>query len=233
MFKLPFLWIRDPEIIKRVLVKDFAHFHDRGMAMDEEKNPLSANLFNLPGARWRALRTKLTPTFTSGKMKMMFELMHECAREFVDFVSFEADANGEVEFKEVFAKLTTDIIGSCAFGLQFNSMKNPDSEFRKMGRKIFTPDASAVMITILQFMLPAIGKFFSMRLPTKEVSDFFMKAVLDTVEYREKNNVKRNDFLQLLIELKNKGKIEDEEHETKPFSQGVTLENGEVKEIDK
>ncbi|KAK7789225.1 hypothetical protein R5R35_007050 [Gryllus longicercus] len=135
MFKLPFLWIRDPEIIKRILVKDFAHFHDRGIAMDEEKNPLSANLFNLPGARWRALRTKLTPTFTSGKMKMMFGLMHECAREFVDFVRVEADANGEVEFKEVFAKLTTDIIGSCAFGLQFNSMKNPDSEFRKMGVK--------------------------------------------------------------------------------------------------
>ena len=36
-----------------------------------------------------------------------------------------------------------------------------------------------------------------------------MNAVQETVEYREKNNVRRNDFLQLLIELKNKGSVED------------------------
>lgn len=36
-----------------------------------------------------------------------------------------------------------------------------------------------------------------------------MNVVKETVEYREKNNVRRNDFLQLLIDLKNKGKIED------------------------
>lgn len=29
------------------------------------------------------------------------------------------------------------------------------------------------------------------------------------MDYREQNNIKRNDFLQLLIQLKNKGQIED------------------------
>lgn len=42
----------------------------------------------------------------------------------------------------------------------------------------------------------------------KETTEFFIKAVKDTFEYREKNNVQRNDFMQLLIELKNKGRIE-------------------------
>jgi hypothetical protein len=31
-----------------------------------------------------------------------------------------------------------------------------------------------------------------------------MEMVRDTVEYREKNDVKRNDFMQLLIQMKNK-----------------------------
>lgn len=41
------------------------------------------------------------------------------------------------------------------------------------------------------------------------MTNFFVGAVNDTIQYREKNNVQRNDFMQLLIELKNKGKIED------------------------
>jgi len=31
------------------------------------------------------------------------------------------------------------------------------------------------------------------------------------MKYREDNNVKRNDFLQMMLELKKKGKIEDSE----------------------
>jgi hypothetical protein len=33
--------------------------------------------------------------------------------------------------------------------------------------------------------------------------------IQETVSYREKNNIKRNDFMQLLIQIKNKGKVED------------------------
>jgi cytochrome P450 family 6 len=31
-----------------------------------------------------------------------------------------------------------------------------------------------------------------------------MKMVKESVEYREKNDIKRNDFMQLMIQLKNK-----------------------------
>ena len=44
---------------------------------------------------------------------------------------------------------------------------------------------------------------------SSDVEDFFVGAVRDTIDYRVKNEVKRNDFLQLLIQLMNKGFIED------------------------
>ena len=69
---------RDPNIIKNVLVKDFSSFHDRGFFMDEELEPLAGHLFFLRGNRWRNLRVKLSPTFTSGKMKMMFQTLVDC-----------------------------------------------------------------------------------------------------------------------------------------------------------
>ena len=39
---------RDPGIIKNVLVKDFSSFHDRGLYMNEELEPLTGHLFVLP-----------------------------------------------------------------------------------------------------------------------------------------------------------------------------------------
>jgi cytochrome P450 family 6 len=43
----------------------------------------------------------------------------------------------------------------------------------------------------------------------KDVNEFFMNSVKETVEYREKNNVQRKDFMSLLLQLKNKGYLED------------------------
>jgi cytochrome P450 family 6 len=38
-----------------------------------------------------------------------------------------------------------------------------------------------------------------------DVEKFFVDLVRETIDYREKNNVNRNDFMQLLIKLKNEG----------------------------
>lgn len=69
----PALLIREAQLAHDVLVKDFASFHDRGVYVDEENDPISAGLFAMEGAKWKSLRAKLTPSFTSGKLKAMFE----------------------------------------------------------------------------------------------------------------------------------------------------------------
>lgn len=43
----------------------------------------------------------------------------------------------------------------------------------------------------------------------RDTNDFLINLVRDTMEFRKTNGVERKDFMQLLIELKEKGKIED------------------------
>ncbi|XP_075217468.1 putative cytochrome P450 6a23 isoform X2 [Lycorma delicatula] len=214
----PQLLLRDPEIIKLILTKDFNHFTDRGLSpVDEEHEPLSAHLFNLQGEKWKILRTKLTPTFTSGKMKIMFHLMKACAEKLEKGILKHAEKEDVVEIKDYMARFSTDVIGSCAFGLDIDSINNPDNVFRKISKEIFKPSLSLIIRNALNAIVPGLSTVLRVKITPKEREDFFFKVVHDTVEYREKNNVKRNDFLDLLIQLR-KGQLElDDEHEKSNF----------------
>lgn len=76
----PCLMVRDRELIKNILVKDFNYFADRYGSPDTNDRLGYCNLFFIKNPAWKLLRTKLTPTFTSGKLKKMFELMLECGK---------------------------------------------------------------------------------------------------------------------------------------------------------
>lgn len=176
------------------------------------KDPLSAHLFNIDNPKWRILRTKLTPTFTSGKMKMMFGTVCDVGEKLVKTIGVESAAaeNNVIEIKDIAARFTTDVIGSCAFGLETSALENPKSEFRVYGRKLFDEPKYKPWIVQLVVLFKDIARKLRVTFFHKEVTDFFMKVVKDTVEYREKNNVHRNDFMHLLIQLKNTGSVDDE-----------------------
>jgi cytochrome P450 family 6 len=215
----PVLLVNDPELIQHVLVKDFSTFHDRPTPHEAaEYEPLVGNLFNLRGQKWRDLRVKLTPTFTSGKLKAMFPIMQDCGQVLTDYIDKNMKNNkNQFDIKELFARFTTSIISSVAFGIENDCINEPDNVFRKMGMTVFDNDLRTVVINMLVFFMP--GLFTKLKImPFKpEFSKFINSIVKQNVEYREKNNVHRNDFMQLLIQLKNQGYVsadKDDEQES-------------------
>ncbi|XP_069672108.1 probable cytochrome P450 6a13 [Periplaneta americana] len=224
----PSFCFMDPDLIKKVLVKDFSHFHDRGFYLNEEQEPLTGHLFLLTGIKWRNLRIKLTPTFTSGKMKMMFQTVAECGSELQQSLKKMANKEEGVDIKEIIARFSTDVISSCAFGIQCNCLKNPNAEFREWGKKIATPTYIASLNLVISTLYPSLISNLRMRTFDPIISNYFNKMVEETVSYREKNNVHRNDFMQLLIQIKNKGSIEEDmeiaDKEMKPGEIGLSMD---------
>nr|CAD7587223.1 unnamed protein product [Timema genevievae] len=226
----PILLLRDPELIKTVLVKDFDHFHDRGIPLNEKRNPLGAHLITLEGSRWKKLRSKLTPAFTSGKMKNMFQFVVECAQDMTVHLEDKVpEDGGQLEIKEIFAKYTTDVIGSCGFGLRLDSFEDPHSKFRRMGRQFFEPAYWKFLRRWIVINVPVMQKL-KISAFSHEMTSFFMGIVKETIGYRESNGVVRRDFLQLLIELKNRGRV----NEDPPTSnEKVTTADGNIQDANK
>ncbi|XP_071448733.1 probable cytochrome P450 6a17 [Hetaerina americana] len=204
MLREPTLMIRDTGLIKRILVKDFSHFHDRGIPVDEVNDPLSGTLFNLPGSRWQTLRNKLSPTFTSGKMKYMFPVVKACAEQLQRTTASEVEraGGGDLEVKDLMARYTTDVIGSAAFGVEARSLENADSEFRSIGRRMVAADFGNSMRAMMTIFAPALSLKLGIKSVDSLSESYFTRIVKDTVTYREKNDIKRTDFLQLLIGLR-------------------------------
>ena len=220
---------RDPDIIKNIIVKDFSSFHDRGFFIDKEFDPLTGHLFLLSGSRWRNLRVKLSPTFTSGKMKMMFQTLVDCGHELGSILEKSASNEEIIEINDILARYSTDIISSCAFGIQCNCLKNPDAEFRQWGRKIFAPSLRNAIIPFIASTVPSLLKVLKVHLVDPSISKYFLSVIEETVNCRERNNIKRNDFMHLLIQIKNKVKV-DEDNENLEQSFHGTLEKNSSEE---
>ena len=145
-------------------------------------------------------------------MKMMFGTVCDVAEKFVKTIGIEsrADLNNEIEIKDIAARFTTDVIGSCAFGLDCSSLEDPKSEFRAKARRVFDDPKYPTAILQLAVLFKDIARKLRVTLFHKDTTDFFMNVVKETIEYREKNQINRNDFMHLLIQLKNTGTVDGE-----------------------
>lgn len=222
-FSQPAVLILDPQLMKTILVKEFSKFSDRGLYHNPEDDPLTGQLFMLEGAKWKTLRQKLTPTFSTGKMKLMFPSVHRVAKELITAVrkrSTEGE-NQVVELKDMLARFGTDVIGTCAFGIECNSLQNPEAQFHIMGRRMLSEQRHGELGNALAFHFPDLVKKLHWKMIPDEVSEFFMNLVADTVRFRETNQVERNDFLDMLLALR---KCEAKKTENEEDLAALTIE---------
>lgn len=208
LFGQPTYVIRDPELAKKITVKDFDHFVNHRTQVSTDCDPLlGRSMVVARDEHWRKLRSIISPAFTGSKMRLMLSLVGETAQRFVK--QLESDLAGRrrvINVLDVARHYSSDTIASAAFGLDVNSLANPDCEFFKMG--IDVSDFSGLQS--LKFLgytsFPSLMKLFKIGFFNEKQIKYFRDLTHDTIVNREKLGIVRHDMINLLIEAK-KGKL--------------------------
>ena len=119
--------IKDPELMKKILIKDFSSFSNR-YSSNSEKDPLGNNIFFAKNPKWRLLRRKMAAFFTSGRFKKAYYLVEEKGKKLIDYLnkSLGDKDRGAIELKKATGLYTIDVIGSIIFGIDAQSLDGVD-----------------------------------------------------------------------------------------------------------
>ena len=82
------------------------------------------------------------------------------------------------------ARFTTDVIASCAFGINSNSLKDPDSEFGRRIRTVFDFSVRKGILMVMAFFAPYLNRIFRLKFMDDKTSNYIRQIVWNTVEYR-------------------------------------------------
>ncbi|XP_041603062.1 cytochrome P450 3A12-like isoform X2 [Vulpes lagopus] len=155
---------------------------------------------------WKRIRTLLSPTFTSGKLKEMFPIIGQYGDMLVRNLRKEAEKDKAISLKDIFGAYSMDVITSTSFGVNIDSLNNPQDPFVENAKKLLKfdfPDPFLLSIVLFPFLTP-LYEMLNIWLFPKKITDFFTKSVKRMKESRLKDKQKhRVDFLQLMINSQN------------------------------
>lgn len=194
----PVLVLVDLDLIKSVMSRDSQYFINRGVYYNEKFDPLAPDLFNIGGDRWKNIRIKISPNYTTGKMKAAFNTILECCGRMEKTLQHQT----LIDIKEIFCCYTTDLNFLCSFGFECNSIENSATSFRNYGRKFFETDFWKQLKHTLSVGVPEFSRNIGIVTRNREVSQFWRNLFLDAIRYRENENYVRDDLLQMLMELR-------------------------------
>lgn len=224
----PLLMIRDPELIQSIMIRDFSHFTDRFAHSDQTHDPFSVNLITFPGEKWTQFRRKISPAFTLSKLKSIFPAFVDHAPVLHKYLDDLADKREMLDINEVFERHSTNSSANIHFGRHVDTLnyhKSSDVEFRKNIKNALNPTGFAAFKLILSFLAPNVLGLMGWKLFGTPYENFFKSLVNDALEKDDKSKAPRKNFLQVLLELRNGDKAQQNDETSKTSTKGNESED--------
>nr|QST15043.1 CYP360A3 protein [Diaphanosoma celebensis] len=195
----PNLFVSDAEFIKNVLVKDFDHFINR-RSFEVRSKYFRKMISLIRDDEWKEVRSSVSPTFTTGKIKRMSVLIKRCSDLLADKLMKAAGESGKVNAKEVFSTFTMDVISKCAFGMEINNLGQEDDPFMKNAKFIFNQPVNKSPFIVIPFAFPKLSALLGDRIFVTKEFMFFVDLLINITKERASSDKKYNDFIEVAAE---------------------------------
>ncbi|XP_036028239.1 cytochrome P450 3A13-like [Onychomys torridus] len=202
---LPVLIITEPDMIKKVLVKEFYSVFTNRSSFGPP-GILEKGITRSKNKEWKRIRSVLTPAFSSGKLKEMFPIIQEYGDAMVKNMSRVVEKGKSVTIKDILGAYSMDVTTSTLFGVKVDSLDNPQNPLLENTRKLFVFEIFNPLvfsIALFPFLSRVYNKLNICVFPSDAISffkKFIEKIKKDRVEYTQKHRV---DFLQLMMNSQN------------------------------
>uniref|UniRef100_A0A6Q2ZB49 Cytochrome P450 3A n=1 Tax=Esox lucius TaxID=8010 RepID=A0A6Q2ZB49_ESOLU len=213
----PVLCTMDRTMIKTILIKECynnftnrRNFHLNGELYDA--------LSIAEDDAWKRIRSVLSPSFTSGRLKEMFGIMKQHSSNLLNGMKKQAEKGQAIELKEFFGPYSMDVVTSTAFSVDIDSLNNPSDPFVSNVKKMLKFDLFNplfLLVALFPFTGPVMEKMKFSFFPV-EVTDFFYASLAKIKSGRGTGNTNgRVDFLQLMIDSQKDSKTKTGEEQNK------------------
>lgn len=196
----PSFLIRDPDLIKQILITDSDHFANHEFFAH-----------SLMRSKWQETRFNASPIFSGSKMRMLHSLMVKKSETFIETLK-ETDKIAKIfDSRDLINRYANDIIATAIFGLELNSMRDMDNEFSKASSSLIEFRYMDSLKFLANLSVPSLMTLLDVRESDEHKNlEFIRQMVKESIEAKRKHRVAKNDLIDMLIKARD-GQLQSEE----------------------
>ncbi|XP_068452784.1 cytochrome P450 3A40-like isoform X2 [Clinocottus analis] len=165
--------------------------------------PLKDAVSLVEDEEWKRIRSVLSPSFTSGRLKEMFSIMLHHSSNLIKSLHKKMEADEVIEVKEIFGPYSMDVVTSSAFSVDIDSINHPSDPFVSNIKKLVKfnfLNPLLVLVVLFPFLQPLLERMDLSFFPA-DVMKFFY-SFLETIKSDRNKNKRTNrvDFMQLMVD---------------------------------
>ncbi|KAK7862844.1 hypothetical protein R5R35_000856 [Gryllus longicercus] len=212
-YDAPVFFIKDAELFKNIVTNDFEYFQDRGFSPVKADLVFSETLFARKGDRWKDLRLKLNPAFTVTKLKRFYVLLQQKASNLDHYFDDAARKGEPCDVANACARYTMDAIATVGFGIETTALTDDNDPLHRLLRNIFVYSKLYLHASLATFVDMQLLRLLRLSLVPAPLAAFLRSTIWAAARERERTGTlgARRDILDLLLELRDKGRIAADE----------------------
>lgn len=211
----PALFIRSPYLVREFLDRDFMYFSKRTINWKQERCPIMVNMYSKSGCDWREDREQMTPVFAPDNLQDMLLTMSNVNPALERYLDFKCeDRMARLNVHRLIERHLHNVIGKLVYGLRINTFAMPNESYRRFANQALKPSVKSHFRFLRNYVLPEwMFSWFNVKSLDKKTENFFISLAKHSLNMRENRIEHFNDYMNLLVKLRNQGYVRPNELE--------------------